>query len=618
MTCLGERDNCHKIMQLLIRTPTRNYFITIFIIVSALFVTFSAVIHRHYDDAQQLNQWTLYNYEVLRQSRTILLDLVDMETGVRGYLLSGKKSFLEPYESSRAEIAARIMQLREFTKNDAEMQANINQWLKNIETFIEALDNQLELISLNGAEGFSQDRFTIQKLEMDSLRFLIESYIKTRMDALKTQLDVAGYEQRQFKYTLIIGTVLAVGGMLLATMVMLALIRRSQKAEEETRLVENRCTTIMNSVNDGLYDYNTSTKHIYYSPAYKAMLGYTDEEHPNTIEVFRELLHPEDGEQSWENLQKYSTQDPPLYSQLLRLRHKDGSWRWVLARGVVIKDAKTKSLRLVGTHTDITEQKLREEELKQLTADMENFAYITSHDLRAPLVNMKGFANEMRHAVTEIKPIVVGAEQHYTPEQNEAIKRFFDEDIPESLRFIEQSVERMDALTTAVLDLSRIGKREYRFEPVDTQTIIGRIIDSLSYEISKKEIEVVVADMPTIMSDPLAFEQMFSNLLDNAVKYQHPERKGLISISAEENKTQYIFCVQDNGRGIAEEDRPRIFQIFRRARNSSDVRGLGMGMTFVQATVRRLGGSIWFESTEGVGTTFYLRLPKTITKGTKK
>ena len=137
-----------------------------------------------------------------------------------------------------------------------------------------------------------------------------------------------------------------------------------------------------------------------------------------------------------------------------------------------------------------------------------------------------------------------------------------------------------------------------------------RCLDTLAYEINRKNVTVTCADLPGIKSDSLALEQVLSNIIDNAVKYLDPSRPGRIDIQVRGYGHEIILSIADNGRGVAQDDKEKVFQIFRRARNASDVRGMGMGMAYVQATVRKLNGAIWFTSVIGEGTTFFLRLPQ--------
>lgn len=597
-------------MQLISRIPSRHYFIILFLSVSLLFVTFSAVIYHNFAQAQKLNRWTLYNYELLRQCRKVLFDLVDMETGMRGYLLTGKPSFLQPYKTSKLRLAQEIRDLWAFAKNDYTTQDNIDLWLKKIESFAATLDAQLVHYTQQGSHSVSQSQMVQQKAQMDSLRNALEDFIQVRLNELNAHIKMGQDAQRDFRAIITIGTILGIGAMLLATLIITALVRRSEEAENAAQDAESRYRLVLNGVNDGLFDLDVHTGKIFLSPTYKQMLGYNEHELGDSSEELKKLLHPDDAEKTWAVFNAFREGKSDQYRNVFRMRHKSGDWLWIMSRGVAVRNAQGDITRLIGTHTDITAEKHREEELRLLSQEMETFTYITSHDLRAPLVNLKGFASELELTLREIAPLLHRAAEHLAEPQRQTLTQAIDADIPEALRFIDQSVDKMDALTSAVLDLSRIGKRVFRSEPVDVNAVIRRCLDSQAFEIQQKQIDVSAANAPTIISDPIALEQIFSNVIDNAVKYLDPERPGTIRIQSETIGDIVIFSIVDNGRGIAAGDHEKVFQIFRRARNSQDVRGIGMGMAFVQSTLRRLGGNIWFESEPGRGTTFFFSLPQ--------
>jgi signal transduction histidine kinase len=167
----------------------------------------------------------------------------------------------------------------------------------------------------------------------------------------------------------------------------------------------------------------------------------------------------------------------------------------------------------------------------------------------------------------------------------------------------------MNLLTSAMLDLSRIGSRKYNFETVDTDKIIKRCIDNLAFEITQKNVAVNCEELPAVTSDGLALEQVFANILDNAVKYLDPARPGSIAIHALHLPGIIQFSIQDNGRGIPDKDRDKVFDVFRRAGNTGVERGAGMGMAYVRALLRKLGGTIWYISQVNQGTTFFFTVP---------
>ena len=542
-------------------------------------------------------------------TRLIHMDLLDMETSSRGFFVTGEVKFLEPYNQSTARIGSNLNRLSQAVSGDSGTQEIMVQLLPAISEFQELLHTEIDSVQSKGKTEITPAELSNQKQHMDHLRHLLDALLQVRFSELQQRLSESHEKDNDFIYTLIMGTVLAVGGMLITTLIMLSLTAKSRAAEEEARESKERFFTVMNGVNDGLFDFEYENRTIYYSPAYKAMLGYTEEEHPNTLETFKNLIHPDDSEKVFEVSRRYRMREIPNYVNVFRMLHKDGSWHWILSRGVGIWNKNGEMTRLIGTHTDITVQKNREEDLRQLNLDLEGFTYIASHDLRSPLVNLKGFAGELEFTLKNVRPLLERIEETLNDEEKKLMKESFDKEIPEALNFIKKSVEKMDLLTSAVLDLSRIGMREFRPEPIDTNEVIKRCIDNLAYEITQKGTEVVCGTLPTIVCDRVAVEQIFGNLLDNAVKYLAPERKGKIEISSQTIGRSAVFSVKDNGRGITEADQNKVFEIFRRARNTGNVRGLGMGMAHVKATLRKIGGNITLESQVGAGTTFYVRLP---------
>lgn len=259
---------------------------------------------------------------------------------------------------------------------------------------------------------------------------------------------------------------------------------------------------------------------------------------------------------------------------------------------------------------ELTERKRAEEQLQRYAAEMERaneevkrFAYIVSHDLRAPLINMKGFISELRLAWNEIQSMIEPVLPSLDEEQRQILTYTLQEDVPEALEFIDSSATHMDHFITALLKLSRLGRRELNLEVIDTGAIVQTILATLAHQIAEHRVQVVVDPLPQVTADRTSMEQVMSNILGNAVKYLDPARSGKIEITAERHDDETLFCIQDNGRGITEEDMENVFAPFRRA-GRQDTPGEGMGLAYVQALVRRHGGRIWCESEPGVGTSF--------------
>jgi signal transduction histidine kinase len=249
----------------------------------------------------------------------------------------------------------------------------------------------------------------------------------------------------------------------------------------------------------------------------------------------------------------------------------------------------------------------RTAELKATNDELGTFTHIISHDLRSPLINLKGFASELRLATETIRDAISNA-QILDTQASQNVQQAIEKDIPQALSFIESAVMHMDHLTSAVLNLSRMGRRELTLEPVDMDAAVKIVLDSMAHQIKERQVTITLEPLTTVQADRFAMEQIIGNILSNAVKYLRQDIPGEISIRNEIVNGEAIFHVADNGRGIAEADRHKVFEPFRRA-GKPDVPGDGMGLAYVQLLVRRHGGQIWFTSEQGVGTTFSFSIP---------
>ena len=234
-------------------------------------------------------------------------------------------------------------------------------------------------------------------------------------------------------------------------------------------------------------------------------------------------------------------------------------------------------------------------ELRDVNREMEDLLYIASHDLRAPLINIQGFTHEARTQLAT-------ASEGLSAEAREALG-----DIEESLRFVHSSSAKMDSLISALLDVSRIASRDLVRRELDLNVLVRRVADSFEFVLKERGITLQVGTLPTVLGDPLRIEQVFSNVIDNAIKYmgdgEHTIEVGFIERGVSR------FFVRDSGIGITQAEMKKVFRLFRRGR-AIDVPGEGIGLTLVRKIIERHGGKIWIDSTEGKGTTVWFTLPR--------
>ncbi|KRE20426.1 hypothetical protein ASE66_29075 [Bosea sp. Root483D1] len=251
----------------------------------------------------------------------------------------------------------------------------------------------------------------------------------------------------------------------------------------------------------------------------------------------------------------------------------------------------------------------RTEALTRANEEIQRFAYIVTHDLRAPLVNIMGFTSELEATAAPIKAYFDAGETA-APAVLEEARTAVNVDLPEALGFIRSSTRKMDGLINAILKISREGKRVLRAEAIDLPATLEAAAAAVHHQASENGDGIIVDCPPLkIRSDRLSMEQVLGNLLDNAIKYRSPKRELKVVVRAKREKTGWVIIeVADNGRGIAPTDHERIFELFRRS-GTQDKPGEGIGLAHVRTIVRNLGGDITVSSELDAGTTFSILLP---------
>jgi signal transduction histidine kinase len=264
-----------------------------------------------------------------------------------------------------------------------------------------------------------------------------------------------------------------------------------------------------------------------------------------------------------------------------------------------------------------TELKVSNADLLEKNQENEMFVYSVSHDLRSPLVNLQGFSQELTSVTHQLRDVLSEAKlpEQFASQTTELI----DNDMNRCIRFIQTSVTRLSGIIDSLLRLSRAGRVEYSPQAVEIEPVVARVIEAMSATIYDRGVSIHVTPLPSAWGDAVAIEQIFANLIGNAVNYLDAKRPGQIEVGSypdrEKLNVSTVFYVKDNGVGIPAAYRPKVFQALKRL-HPNMAQGEGIGLALVKRIVERHGGEIWFESKPDVGTTFYFRLPSAPTKTT--
>jgi len=290
-----------------------------------------------------------------------------------------------------------------------------------------------------------------------------------------------------------------------------------------------------------------------------------------------------------------------------------GKWIDAIIKLSSFESNKLKNRILVSV-TDITtikkldkEKEILLKEITQKNTELEQIVYVSSHDLRSPLVNIQGFSSELELSLDEINYLLDNLEEN---DYKIKIKKIMKEDILSSLGFIGSSAMKMDGLLKGLLRLSRLGRAAIKIETLDMNQMIKKITEAMQFQIQKKNVKIKIENLPECLGDQVLINQLFSNLIDNAVKYSSDLKESYVKVYSVPDNNNFVYCIEDNGIGINPNHKEKIFEIFHRLNPDSSVTGEGLGLSIVRRIVQKLNGNIWLESELNSGCKFYVSFPK--------
>ena len=254
-------------------------------------------------------------------------------------------------------------------------------------------------------------------------------------------------------------------------------------------------------------------------------------------------------------------------------------------------------------------------QLAQKNEENEMFVYSVSHDLRSPLVNLEGFSDELLLGSRDLNKLL--QDDKIPPAIRKQTTELMQGGMVESIDFIRTAVSRLSRIIDALLRLSRAGRVVYQSKNVDVAAVVKRVVDALRATAAEKKVEVVIGELPPATGDATALEQVFANLIGNALNYLDPARPGRVEVGSRDSRPgpdgaivpgSHTYFVKDNGLGIPAAYQPKLFQALQRLHPDKSP-GEGIGLAIVRRTLERLGGKIWVESVPGEGTVFFFTLP---------
>jgi PAS domain S-box-containing protein len=376
-----------------------------------------------------------------------------------------------------------------------------------------------------------------------------------------------------------------------------------KKAEEIIKTSNERFTNVVRATNDAIWDWDITNDTLYWGEGFKNIFGLEHGIVAPSEETWTKYIHPDDLESTVNNFNETianTSKNNWIYEY--RFKNNDGKYTHVIDKALILRNHVGEAIRVVGAMIDITYRIEHEESLKFLNkqlderakqlaisnTELEQFAYIASHDLQEPLRMVSSFLTQL--------------EKKYNDLLDEKGKKY--------IYLAVDGSKRMRQIILDLLEFSRVGRFESTIENVNMNLIVQDVLKLLKKSIDEKNVNIIVDPLPILKTYTSPITQVFQNLINNAIKYSKPNTRTNVRISFTENGHEYIFSVSDNGIGIESTYFEKIFIIFQRLHLREEYSGTGMGLAIVKKIVENLNGRIWVESEIDIGSTFYFTLPK--------
>ncbi|HZU26708.1 MAG TPA: ATP-binding protein, partial [Bryobacteraceae bacterium] len=362
-------------------------------------------------------------------------------------------------------------------------------------------------------------------------------------------------------------------------------ISQRTQAEQALRASETRFRQLADSMPQMVWTARPDGTIEYYNERWYEFTGCSR----NTFDTasWQPALHPEDVDKAAGAWRAAVSAGQPLNIECRLRDRNENRWRWFNARAIPVRDEAGNIVRWFGATSDIDDQKRVQDELRRANQDLEQFAYSASHDLQEPLRGVKIYSD-----------LLV---RRYGPK--------LDEKALEFLGYVRGGATRMEMLVRDLLAYTQVTRFDIAEETSDADQALAESLANLKGAIDESRASVTSGPLPHLRIHHIHLQQVFLNLIGNAIKYRSPERVPSVHVSARQQDGAWIICVSDNGIGIEPEYKERIFGIFKRLHTGDQYSGTGIGLAICQRIVERYHGHIWVESEPGRGSNFFFTIP---------
>jgi PAS domain S-box-containing protein len=539
--------------------------------------------------SEKTGRWVAHANNVLFHSEQILSLAVDLESGQRGFALTGMNDFLAPAQRAAELLDQHVQRLKDLVKDNPSQVRRIERLSDLVHRKIQFTRRAIDVRSEKGLDSAMVLTATMEGKElMDEIRVLVAGIQNEEQDLLEERTKIISTKIADFNA--------AFTGMLLATVVILVTVfymifmtlKRRTQAEESLRKASARIQDIYDNAPCGYHSIDSKGVFVEINNTWLQWLGRSREEVIGKLH-FEDILSERSVAEFRELFTRFR-REGKLHDQLFDVVRSDGTTFVILLNSTATFDEAGNFVKSRSTALDYTEQKKALEKIEQLNQELESFSYSVSHDLRAPLRSIDG----------------------YTQILLEDYAQHLDDEGKRVLNVVVNNARRMAKLIDDLLDFSRVGRKEVAKSVVNTESIVKSVVSELMSQEEGREVRMQISPLDPCDADPNLLRQVWVNLISNALKYTRKTSHAEVEISSRKTPSEVVYSIRDNGTGFDMAYAHKLFGVFQRLHRQQEFEGTGVGLAIVHRIVTRHGGRVWAEGEVNKGAIFHFSLPNSL------
>lgn len=531
------------------------------------------------------NAWVNHSNKLQFHAQRILSLITDIESGQRGFVITGDTVFLKPYYSGVDVVRTDLEMLRNLVRDDKGQLQRVDSLSKLVENKLAFAGRAIEARTKNTDLAVEAVATREGMVLMEQIRDIITAFQAEERRLLSKRSRITEEQLLNFSSMFAALMITTVAILVAVFFIINSNLKARYKAEQSLISALGRVQDMYDNAPCGYHSLDDEGYFVEINQTELDWLGYTRDEVVGK-KRFPDILTPEDAA-GFDQAYAETKVKRVIRDVVCNIVRKDGSSFPVILSATMIFDKSGKMVKTRSTVFDYTEKKLAEEKILQLNHELEAFTYSVSHDLRAPLRSIDGYARILSDDYGD----------------------HLDTEGQRVLGVIIKNANRMGRLIDDLLDFSRVGRKEISRARFSMEAMIQSAFDEVLENEKGRTLEFNVHDIADASADPHLIKQVWVNLISNAFKYSRKKEKSVVEITSQPTDKEVVYVIKDNGTGFDMQYVHKLFSVFQRLHKAQDFEGTGVGLAIVQRIISRHGGRVWAESELDNGASFYFSIP---------